>query len=81
MVCIISTKIYSSSETIRRCFHELTVVEKNCIHFALRFSSLPSLREDKDELVALFSNKSAYFTNHIEKYPKISNWYFPLSTR
>ena len=37
------------SLTIRRCFHEVTVVKKNCIHFALRFSSLPSLRENKDD--------------------------------
>ena len=35
---------------IRRCFHEVTVVKQICIQFALRFSSLPSLRENKDEL-------------------------------
>ena len=44
----IVTKIVTN--IIRRCFHEVTVVKKNCIHFALRFSSLPSLRENKDEL-------------------------------
>ena len=37
----------------RRCFHEVTVVKKNCIHFALRFSSLPSLRENKDDMFEL----------------------------
>ena len=36
--------------TYRRCFHEVMVVKKNCIHFALRFSSLPSLRENKDDI-------------------------------
>ena len=36
-----------------RCFHEVTVVKKNCIHFALRFSSLPSLRENRDVLCSI----------------------------
>ena len=40
----------SVNTLFRRCFHEVTVVKKNCFHFALRFSSLPSLRENKDGL-------------------------------
>ena len=36
---------------IRRCFHEVTVVKKNCIHFAWLFSSLPSLRWKQGRIV------------------------------
>lgn len=32
---------------LRRCFH-VTVVKTNCIHLELRYSSIPSLRENKD---------------------------------
>ena len=39
----------------RRCFHEVTVVKQNCIHFALRFSSLPSLRENKGDMYGKFN--------------------------
>ena len=43
--------------TDRRCFHEVTVVKKNCIHFALRFSSLPSLRENKDDICKVLTSR------------------------
>ena len=36
--------------SIRPYFHEVTVVNENRIQFACGFSSLPSLRENRNEL-------------------------------